>query len=98
MDVLPIVVESTAPNVTWQHVWSFDERRNALSESFFANIPNEIMLRIFKSFSVPDLSNISLVCRWFKIIADQDQIWKLKCNSKLILFSLILSITSKHNK
>ncbi len=72
------------PNVTWQHIWSLDETRNALSESVFATIPNEIILRIFKLLCVSNLCNISLVCRSFKMIADQDEIWKLKCKCKLI--------------
>jgi hypothetical protein len=62
--------------------WSLDETRDALSTSVFVNIPNEIMLRIFRFLSVHDLCNCSLVCRSFKMIADLDEIWKLKFNSK----------------
>lgn len=76
-----IITVHSAPNITWQHIWSFSETRDALHESVFTKIPNEIMLRIFNLLSVRDLCNISLVCRWFKMIADQDEIWKLKCNS-----------------
>jgi hypothetical protein len=43
-----------------------DEIKDALSESNFAKIPNEIMLRIFKLLSVPDLCKLSLVCRQLK--------------------------------
>ncbi len=74
--------KSNIPNVTWQHIWSFNETRDALSESSFIAVPNEILLRIFRLLSVRDLCNISLVCRLFKMVADQDFIWKLKCNSK----------------
>ena len=40
------------------------------------------MLQIFKFLSVHDLGNVSLVCRSFKMIADQDEIWKLKSKCK----------------
>lgn len=62
--------------------WSLSETRDALNESLFNNIPNEIILHIFQYLSVPDLRNVSLVCRCFKMIADRDEIWKLKYNSK----------------
>ncbi|CAF2574018.1 unnamed protein product [Rotaria sp. Silwood2] len=71
----------SAPNVTWQHIWSFSETQDALSDSLFVAIPNEILLRIFQVLSVGDLCNVSLVCRSFKMIADQDEIWKSKCNN-----------------
>ena len=70
------------PRITWLHKWSLSETRNALSESVFASIPNEILLRIFQLLSVCDLCSISLVCRQFKLIADQDEIWQLKYSSK----------------
>ncbi|CAF4294932.1 unnamed protein product [Rotaria sordida] len=79
-DVESIESKASPPNITWQHTWSFNETENALTQSVFARIPSEIMLRIFKLFSVPDLCNVSLVCRRFKMIGDQDEIWKLKCN------------------
>jgi hypothetical protein len=78
--------QPSAPTITWQYTWSFDEIQDALLKSVFAEIPNEILLRIFKFLSVRDLCNISLVCRSFKIIADQDEIWKLKCNSEYYFF------------
>lgn len=55
---------------------------SAFSNSLFNKIPNEITTRIFRYLSVPDLRNVSLVCRSFKTIADQDEIWKHKSNSK----------------
>ncbi|CAF3929083.1 unnamed protein product [Adineta steineri] len=76
-----------ALNITWSHIWSFNESRNALSESFFANIPNEIRLRIFQLFSVRDLCSISSVCRLFKMIADQDEIWKFKYDTSTKIYS-----------
>ncbi|CAF3804813.1 unnamed protein product [Rotaria sp. Silwood1] len=86
-DVESIKSKASPPNITWQHTWSFNETKNALTQSVFARIPSEIMLRIFKLFSVPDLCNVSLVCRRFKMIADQDEIWKLKCNSSKKIYS-----------
>jgi hypothetical protein len=62
--------------------WPLNELRDALSESLFVKIPNEIILQIFRFLFVGDLCNVSLVCRSFKMIADHDEIWKPKCNSK----------------
>ncbi len=76
--------EFVKPNISWIHSWSLNETRDALLQSPFSKIPNEIILHIFRFFSVPDLCNVSLVCRYFKIIADQDQLWKSKCDSKSI--------------
>ncbi|CAF1156312.1 unnamed protein product [Rotaria sordida] len=75
------------PNVTWQHQWSPSETQDAVSQSPFTTIPSEIMLYIFQFLSVPDLCNISLVCRSFKMVADQDEIWKLKCTMSKKLYS-----------
>ena len=74
------------PNVTWKHIWPLDKAQRALSKSVFAEIPNEIIIRMFKFLSVPDLCKVSLVCRLFKMIADQDEIWHLKCHSKYCVF------------
>lgn len=70
--------ESFASNISW----SANETQNALSESSFVNIPNEILIHIFRLLSIRDLCNISLVCRSFKNIADDDEIWKSKCHCK----------------
>ncbi|CAF0885329.1 unnamed protein product [Rotaria sordida] len=75
------------PNITWQHLWPYDESRNALSQSSFADIPNEILLRIFQLLSIQDLCNVSSVCRLFKMIVDQDNLWKYKCNTTTRLYS-----------
>jgi hypothetical protein len=75
--------------------WSLDESRDALSNSPFNNIPNEIILHIFSFFSIRSLCKVSLVCRSFKMIADHDEIWKYKCNSKLNSFILSLLITKE---
>ena len=72
------------PNVTWQHSWSSSETANGLAESRFRFLPPEVLLQIFKGLSVHDLGNISLTCRALKIIADQDDIWKLKCKCKFL--------------
>ena len=76
------------PKVTWKHLWSSDEMKDALVESNFKKLPIEVMLEIFKYLNVNDLENVSLVCRSFKMIADQDEIWKLKTRCKFILFIL----------
>jgi hypothetical protein len=82
--------ELVIPDIFWLHSWSLNETRGALSQSVFNNIPNEIILHLFRYFSVRDLCKISLVCRSFKIIADRDQLWKSKCDSKSIhYFTLI---------
>ncbi|CAF3414387.1 unnamed protein product, partial [Rotaria sp. Silwood2] len=80
-------IQSSEPNVTWQHIWSLNETRDALSDSSFIAIPNEILLRIFRYLSVRDLCNVSLICRSFKMVADHDDIWKLKCNTSTKLYS-----------
>ena len=68
------------PHVTWKHIWAAYEAQKALQESPFARLPTEVMLQILRSLSVNDLGNVSLVCRAFKMIADNDEIWKPKCN------------------
>ena len=75
--------------IIWKHSWSSAETQNALSTSAFSAIPTEIILRIFRLLSVPDLCRVSLVCRSFKMVVDQDEIWKLKCNSKFFSFNFI---------
>ncbi|CAF2519229.1 unnamed protein product [Rotaria sp. Silwood2] len=75
------------PHVSWKHSWALTEIQNALATSPFNRIPTEILLRIFQLLSVPDLCNVSLVCRLFKTVADQDDIWKLKCNTSTKLYS-----------
>lgn len=70
------------PTLTWKCEWSFDKRQQALSTSPFANRPSEILIRIFQFLSVHDLGNVSLVCRHFQVISDQDETWWPKCNRK----------------
>ncbi len=77
------------PKVTWEHSWPSDETKNALAQSGFRALPNEIILHIFKFLTVHDLGNVSLVCRSFKMLADQDEIWKLKTKCKFNCFSFI---------
>lgn len=72
------------PDVNWQHLWSQDEAKLATAESLFSRVPNEVLLQIFKYLNVHDLGSVSAVCRLFKMIADQDEIWKSKVNSKFI--------------
>ncbi len=78
------MITRSAPQITWQHSWNTSETRDALLVSPFSSIPTEIYLQIFRFLSIHDLGNVSLVCRQFKIIVDDDEIWKSKCNSKLI--------------
>lgn len=75
-------LQPNPPCITWSHKWPPNETRDALPDSVFASIPNEILLRIFQLLSVRDLCSISLVCRQFKLIADQDEIWQVKYSSK----------------
>jgi hypothetical protein len=87
------LIERSPPQITWKHSWSISETEDALLNSLFSSIPTEIAFRIFKFLSIHDLGNVSLVCRRFKMIVDQDDIWRSKCNSKLrfdILLILIL--------
>ncbi|CAF3913285.1 unnamed protein product [Rotaria sordida] len=67
--------------------WPLNKTRDALTTSSFDNIPNEIILQIFRYLSVHDLCNVSLVCRLFKMIADHDEIWKSKANKPIKLYS-----------
>jgi len=78
------------PNITWKHLWPLSETRDASSESPFLDISIEVMTQIFQFLSVRDLGNVSSVCRSFKMIADQDGIWKSKFNSKYTLFCTCL--------
>jgi hypothetical protein len=80
------------PEITWKHSWSTDETKNALTNSAFRALPTEVMLHIFKFLNVYDLGNVSLVCRSFKMIADQDDIWKLKSKCKSTHFVFFLSL------
>jgi hypothetical protein len=70
------------PNITWPHQWPIDATQNAMSESSFRTLPTEVTLEIFRYLSVHELGQVSLVCRHFKMIADHDDLWKMKCNSE----------------
>ncbi|CAF1439208.1 unnamed protein product [Adineta steineri] len=72
--------QRSPPIITWKFVWPMSEIQHALSDSSFTNLPTEILIQIFQLLSVHDLTNISLVCRYFKVIADEDDIWRSKCN------------------
>lgn len=71
-----------SPIITGKLMWSANEREHALLRSSFAMLPTEIIIQIFQLLSVHDLGNVALVCRHFKMIADQDDIWRSKCNRK----------------
>lgn len=81
------------PEITWKHSWPLDETKAALASSDFRTLPTEVLLHIFKFLNVHDLGNVSSVCRSFKMIADQDEIWKLKSNCKFI--DLIFFVSEK---
>lgn len=70
------------PRITWKHSWDGNQMQDALSGSPFSSIPNEILFQIFKLLPIRDLGNVSLVCRFFKTIACQDEIWQSRCGSK----------------
>jgi hypothetical protein len=80
----------SSPKVTWEHSWSSDDVQSGLINSPFRLLPTEVMLHIFKFLSVHDLGNISSLCRLFKMIADQDEIWKLKCKCKCTFIPFFL--------
>jgi len=86
------LIERSPPQITWKHSWSINETKDALLNSPFSSIPTEIAFQIFEFLSIHDLGNISLVCRRFKMIVDQDDIWRSKCNSKLRLDILLILI------
>ena len=67
---------------TRQHAWSYTERQEALASSYFRCLPNEILVRLFRSLPVYDLINVGLVCRTFKMVADLEDVWKNKRRSK----------------
>ena len=75
--------EERLPSVaTRQHVWPYTERQAALASSYFGCLPNEILVRMFRSLPVYDLINVGLVCRTFKMVADLEEVWKHRRRSK----------------
>ncbi|CAF3763973.1 unnamed protein product [Rotaria sp. Silwood1] len=80
IDFIESEIRAFSPKITWKHLWTLNETQNALLNSPFINMPTEMILKIFGLLSVPDLENVSLVCRHFKMIVDQDTIWKTRCN------------------
>lgn len=78
----PVCEARTPPQLTWQYAWTRDEVVDALASSPFALLPDEISLRILQSLSVRDLANVSLICRQFKILTDDETIWQRHCQGK----------------
>lgn len=77
------MVESSGMKMMLKNVLAIStDISHTFSNSLFNKIPNEMISCIFRYLSVPDLCNVSLVCRSFKMIADQDDVWKHKFNSK----------------
>ncbi|CAF1035005.1 unnamed protein product [Rotaria sordida] len=95
IDFIENKIQDSPAKITWKHVWTFDKSQNALLNSPFIDIPTEIMLKIFGLLSIHDLGNVSLVCRSFKMIVDQDTIWKKKCNINSYLFLYLNSFENK---
>ncbi|CAF1076920.1 unnamed protein product [Adineta ricciae] len=62
------------------YTWHIDQIQQTLSDSLFASLPTEILIQIFQLLSIHDLMHVSLVCRYFKFLVDQDDIWRSKCN------------------
>ena len=85
--------QRSRPRIIWKHSWEVDQMRAALLESSFSSIPNEIFFQIFQLLSIRDLGKVSLVCRFFKTIASQDEIWQSKCGSAYRLFTLHSPLT-----
>ena len=81
----PDNVRRDPPKILWQHQWSIAETQEATSESKFGNLPNEILLQIFRHLSVHELGQVALVCRLFKIISSHGDVWKFKCSSNIYL-------------
>ena len=75
--------QNSSPEIIWKHLWKFTETQNALLDSSFFHMPTEMILRIFELLSHRDRKNVSLVCRYFKMVVEQDNVWKIKCTSKL---------------
>ncbi|CAF3681715.1 unnamed protein product [Rotaria sp. Silwood1] len=94
IDFIESEIRAFSPKITWKHLWTLNETQNALLNSPFINMPTEMILKIFGLLSVPDLENVSLVCRHFKMIVDQDTIWKTRCNSKTIQLSVNIDKTA----
>ncbi len=82
IDFIESKIRNCSPQINLKHVWKFDETQNALLNSPFFIIPTEVILKIFRLLSIHDRRNISLVCRYFKMIVDNDNIWKTRFNSK----------------
>jgi hypothetical protein len=75
-------VQRSPPLIGSTLVWPVSEIQEALSASSFASLPIEILIQIFQLLPINDLANVSLVCRYFKMIAGQDDVWRSRCNRK----------------
>lgn len=69
------------PEIPWEHKWPNIETRVSISQSVFENIPDEILLQIFRFLSVHELGQLSLVCRHFKMLIDRDDVWQHRVNN-----------------
>ena len=70
---------SVAPR---RHVWPNTECQEALANSDFGRLPNEILVRLFRYIPLYDLINVGLVCRTFKMVSDLEEVWKNRRRSK----------------
>ncbi|CAF1015771.1 unnamed protein product [Adineta steineri] len=87
------------PVITWQHIWPYTERQDALANSYLRCLPNEILIQIFRILSVHDLGNVALVCRTFKMVTDQNEVWSKKYtqenDDKRLVFKCKIAADSK---
>lgn len=82
IDFIENEIQNLPRQITWKHNWKVCNMQNAILNSSFIKMPTEMMLKIFGLLSVRDLGSVSLVCRYFKVIVDQDSIWNTRYNGK----------------
>jgi hypothetical protein len=82
-------IESTSFQINCKHVWKFDQTQNALLNSSFFILPTQVIIKIFGFISIDDRRNISLVCRYFKMIVDKDNIWNSKSYTYFIYLNYL---------
>lgn len=51
--------------------------------NYFRKLEHKVILKIFKHFSIKELSTISLVSKEFRALANSDYLWKYLCRKHL---------------